>query len=287
MKIKYEIIQKFYNLTSKEMDLLLYMVKCQDQATGMVEGVYYLDAMKNAGMCKQSFYNALQGLEEKKVISVQKNSDVDYDVCIIGNAFPSREVFQEGYVSLNRKAFHKKSFRKLKAHEKYLVLEFLKRTHENGHSYCIGVKKFYEQFRDILKVSERVLRGYLHKLKEFFSIGIKNGKYYITYLHSVFQKLRPGDSEWRSEERQTYSQLVRKECHRLHIAYEQPALEDTVIQIGQYREWTDSTREMLRLLMDCIRESIEGIRYSERKLQNKYIHKLVKKALGVPETVKK
>ncbi len=35
----------------------------------------------------------------------------------------------------------------------------------------------------------------------------------------------------------------------------------------------------------CIQQSISGIKYSERTLENKFVHKLLKKALGVPESM--
>lgn len=273
MKIKYAIIPKLNTLSAKEMDLFLFMVKRQDQYTGCVEGIYYREAMKVTGMCKQSFYNALKGLEKKGIITVTKVSDMDYDICILGNAFPNREAWKEGYVKLNRKAFRSKAFWALKAHEKYLLLEFLKGTHENGHSIRIGVDMLYEKYKKILGVSKRVLRSYLHNLRKFFSIGIKDGKYYITYLHSVFETERGA----KSEERQHWEHLVRKECWRNHVPEEEKNIEDTAELVHQYRQnLEDGTIGMLRILMRCIGRSVEGIERKKRKLNAKYVHKLVR-----------
>lgn len=229
--------------------------------------------MKATGMCKQSFYNALKGLEEKRIITVTKESDVDYDVCILGNAVPDDETRKQGYVKLNRKAFRSKAFGALKAHEKYLLLEFLKGTHENGHSIRIGVDRFYQKYEGILGVSKRVIRGYLHHLRSFFSIGIKNGMYYITYLHSVFAEERGG----KSEERQYFEHMVRKECRRNHTPEEEKGIEDTAELVNQYRQYlADGRNGMLKLLMRCIGRSVEGIERKKRKLNAKYVHKLVR-----------
>ncbi len=265
MKLKYKIIRKLNTLSATEWDLLLYAIKRADQDTGIAYGVYYRDVIKDTGMCKQSFYNALWGLVKKGVIRVTRASDLDYDICVLDNGFPDHD-WSEGYVKLSREVFHSKNFKKLKAHEKYLLMEFLKGTHENGHSMCIGVEKFYQKFQEILGVTRRVIREYLHNLKKFFSIGIKDGKYYITYLHSVFEdKERRGKAErsWHLE------QFVRAECHRQHITYDEKALTETAYLPVQYqacgkKDW------LLSVLKACISKSAEGIRFKDRTLKDKY-----------------
>lgn len=52
----------------------------------------------------------------------------------------------------------------------------------------------------------------------------------------------------------------------------------------QYQNYEDR-KSLFERVKSCIRQSIDGIRYSERTLQNKYIHKLLKKALEIPETM--
>lgn len=52
MKVSYEIIDKLHKLNRVEWDLFLYIVKAEDQATGKVEGVFYLDVMRHTGMCR-------------------------------------------------------------------------------------------------------------------------------------------------------------------------------------------------------------------------------------------
>lgn len=280
MKISYKLIDKLYQLNRVEWDLLLYIVKAEDQATGKVEGVFYRDVIKHTGMCKQSFYNALRGLQEKNVISCEQNSEVDYDVSIPDNAFPNKESLHNGYVNLNRKAFHSKAFQMLKPHEKYLLFYFLKSTHEGRGSKEIGFQRFYEKFTKLLKISKKVLRSYLHTLKQFFSIGLKGENYYITYLHSEFKHLSPGDAAWKSERSWYLEGLVKKECHRQHISYDEQSLEDVAYLPVQYQNFEEK-KSLLEKIRSCIQQSIAGVKYSERILENRYIHKLLKKALGV------
>lgn len=284
MKLGYELIDKLHSLTECEWNLLLYVVKAENQETGCVEGVFYLDVMQHTGMCKQSFYNALYGLKEKNVITYEKNSEVDYDICILDNAFPNKQSLSKGYVNLNRKAFHSKQFRNLKPHEKYLLFYFLKCTHEGSGRMKIGFQRFYEKFAKLLKVSRKVLRSYLHTLKHFFRIFIDKGNYSIEYRSREFEHLTPRDKEWKAERNWYLEGQIKKECHRLHISYEKQELEDVAYLPVQYQNYEDR-KSLFERVKSCIRQSIDGIRYSERTLQNKYIHKLLKKALEIPETM--
>ena len=179
MRIKYSIIGKLANLTNVEWDFLLYIGRYQDRM-GCVEGVYYRDVMRNTGMCKQSFYNALEGLETKKIISYCKNSEIDYDIRILDNEFPTQESFKEGYIKLNRKIFRATKFLKLKAKEKFLTIEFLKITHENASSYQKQKDDFFDKYCRMLGVTRRVIRGYLHHLRKLFSME----RLYLLLLHA-------------------------------------------------------------------------------------------------------
>ena len=271
MKVSYEIIDKLHQLNRVEWDLFLYIVKAEDQATGKVEGVFYLDVMRHTGMCKQSFYNALRGLQEKNVITCEKNSEVDYDIVIPGNTFPNEQSLTRGYVSLNRKAFHSKSFQALKPYEKYLLMYFLKCTHEGRGSMKIGFHRFYEKFTKLLHISEKVLRSYLHSLKKFFSIGLKDGKYYITYLHSAFKQLAAGDAAWKSERSWYLEGLIKKECHRQHISYDETSIKDVAYLPVQY-QYYEEKKSLMEKVKSCIQQSISGIKYSERTLENKFVN---------------
>lgn len=163
-----------------------------------------------------------------------------------------------------------------------MLLEFLKGTHENGHSIQIGVDTLYQKFMDILGVSKRVIRGYLHNLKKFFSIGVKDGKYYITYLHSVFRDAYGPDVK--SEESIYLEHLVKKECWRKHIAGDEAALEDTAGLVKQYRQrYGRGTEAMIGLLMACVEQSIQGLGRKMRRLQPKYINKLIQEAIRKEE----
>lgn len=282
MRIKYSLINKLNTLKSTEFTLFLYLAKYQ-QLNGLVQGVHNQMVCQETGMCKQSFYNALRGLEKKNIISVTKASDIDYNVLIIGNDFTAEEAFDkgcEGYINLHRAIFHKKQFKQLGAKEKWLVLYFLHCTHENRGSYRIGTHKFYEKFCAILKVTKRMVREYLHKLRSFFSIGIKNGLYYITYKRSVFEPMQD-----EGVEKQEHEHFIRAMIRRCKIKKaDERGVRDVAQLIKQYRNIAkDLGYNIFGVLQQCISSSIECARPKDREINARYIHKLVRQKLALEQ----
>ena len=277
MRIKYSKLPMLRNLTNKEMDFFLYIARYQDLA-GNVPGVHNQDVCKHTGMCKQSFYTVLRSLQKKGIIEYRKCSEIDYDIHIVDNDFSYDGAFQEGYINLHREVFHLERFKKLKANEKYLLFELLKRTHENRSSFRIGTQKFYENWMAELGVTKRVIRYYLHSLRKFFLIGIKQGKYYITYLHSVFNQ-----KEEKTIDEQEFDYFVEVQCRREKIKFTSEALHDTGKLLRQYRPGIvrqgGTLGELKRIMAQCIQTSIQGQDQRTRHLNSKYIHKLMQTAL--------
>lgn len=278
MRIKYCLLDRIKNLTSTEMDFLLYIARKQDRS-GRVFGVHNQDVCKHTGMCKQSFYTSMRGLERKGVISITRSSEIDYDIRIRDNEFPEQESFKEGYINLQRSVFHKKQFKKLKAREKWLLMYFLHITHENSSSYRIGTKTFYKKFMELLGVTKRVIRSYLHHMRSFFSVGIVKGNYYITYRHSVFSPTDPVGTE-QAEHENFVSAVARRNKIRKICRKD---LEETAELIKQYRQTAKMLGydifEVLRVCIGTVAQEKEHPK--DRTLNFKYIHKLVRKAMSL------
>lgn len=280
MRIKYSLIDKLKNLTSTEMDLFLYIAKYQ-RLNGFVAGVHNQDVCKATGMCKQSFYTAMRGLERKEIVKISRTSDIDYDFLILGNDFTGDDAFKagcEGYIDLSRSIFHKKQFKQLKAKEKWLLLYFLHCTHDNSSSYRIGTGNFYKKFCTLLGVTKRMVRSYLHSLRAFFSVGIVKGIYYITFKKSVFNQ-KQGEQEKQEHEFFASALLRRNKIRK----YNQEALAETAKLIKQYRGIAhDSGYNIFDVLEKAVRESIpDESKPKDRKLSYKYVHKLVRKTLAL------
>lgn len=280
MRIKNAKLPELQNLTNKEMDFFLYLVRRQD-LKGWVYGVHNQAVCRATGMCKQSFYTTLYALQRKGIIRYEKHTDIDYDVLITNNDFSYEGAYQEGYISIHRQMFHRDTFCKLKANEKYLLFELMKRTFEGRSSYKVGTGKFYDIFTGMLGVTKRVIRYYLHSLRRFFSVGIKNGLYYITYLHSVFSA-----KEAKGVEAQEFEYYVEVQCRRNQIQHTPKDLEETASLIKQYRRIVLETGGQLHdlkvLLARAIQDSVSGIERKHRTLQHRYVHKLLKELICEP-----
>lgn len=269
MKIKYSLLDKLNSLTNKEVDFILYVARYQDDY-GCIRGMYYRDVCENADMCKQTFYDTLRSLQVQGIITYSRVNQ-DYDITILDNDFSYPGAYHEGYINVSRQVFHTRQFHKLKAKEKLLLLHFMKITHSASGSYQIGIGKLYTKYMKLLGVTKRVLRGYLHSLKKFFSIGIKDGKYFISYLRTVFN-----DRVEVSETDQYMRHLVGVSCRRAKIKDFAPAaVKDVVTIMKQYRKEAQESigKSIFEIVDDCIRQA--------KELNSKYIHKLVRGTLGL------
>lgn len=288
MKIKTKIIPKLHNVSRSEMRLLFFLVRRSNEADATVRGVYYKDVQKEAGIGIQSFYNALNGLQEKGIIRFTKK-DIDYDVYIIDNEYPEATYKSEPYINLNMKIFYSEEFQKLKVREIYLMLEFLRRSYDTNVGIKRNAKEFLEELSKALKVTERVVRGYLHTLKEYFSIGIKDGLYRIRRKKykdvsedsetKKKEEIWIVDSDAKSIEMWTFEQLVRSECNRWKIQYTERSLYDTAELVQTYRprivEEKLRTKTTAGILLNCIKESVAYIDKECRELSAAFINKLM------------
>ena len=180
MQLAYETLLKLNNVSKTEMNIFLQCVRYQDEK-GQVIGAYYKYFMDLLGFkSKQTFYNVLRSLSEKKLLSYTQNVRGDYDIHVENQAYVHQE--KPDYIDLN-KVFQ------LKAHEKYILLDLMRSTALNNGIRVIRVEEFYHRYCKALRVSKRVIQVYLHTLRKYFSVRIKDGKYYIKFLGGkLFEK---------------------------------------------------------------------------------------------------
>lgn len=271
MKIKYSLLERLCSLTNKEIDFLLYVAQYQNDA-GLIRGIYYRDVVEQCGMCKQSFYDSLRSLDKQGIIKYSR-SNQDYDITILGNDFSYKGSYSEGYVNINKSVFKSSKFKQLRAKEKLLMLLFMKVTHENVGSYQIKTGKFYKKYMELLGVTMRILRGYLHSLRYFFSVGRKNGKYFITYL----AKLKPRQEK--SETDQYLEHTIKMNCRRNKVNYEdivnpEKAIQDTATVLKQYRK---VAQEQGKDILDVLSAVIKRMSL----LNSKLVHKLIRSTLAL------
>ena len=187
MQLAYETLLKLNNVSRTEMNIFLQCVRYQDEE-GQVVGAYYKYFMDLLGFkSKQTFYNVLRSLSEKKLLSYTQNVKGDYDIHVENQAYVHQE--KPDYIDLNKVIFQSKEFFRLKAHEKYMLLDLMRSTALNKGIRVIRVEEFYQKYCKALQVSKRIIQIYLHTLRKYFSVHIKDGKYYIKFLGGkLFEK---------------------------------------------------------------------------------------------------
>ena len=187
MQLAYETLLKLNNVSRTEMNIFLQCVRYQDEE-GQVVGAYYKYFMDLLGFkSKQTFYNVLRSLSEKKLLSYTQNVKGDYDIHVENQAYVHQE--KPDYIDLNKEIFQSKEFFRLKAHEKYMLLDLMRSTALNKGIRVIRVEEFYQKYCKALQVSKRIIQIYLHTLRKYFSVRIKDGKYFIKFLGGkLFEK---------------------------------------------------------------------------------------------------
>lgn len=291
MKLKCSRIDNLIPLSSSQIDLLISLVRRSDERFATVRGVYYKDVLQELRAnrdkknnkekdkcCNQTFYNALYGLEEHGMIKVSKETDLDFDIYICGNEFPehSQEAFKrESYINLSADVFSRKSFKRLKAHEKYLFLYFYQYTFENNgkQTKIINKKHFYDEMTDKLGVTVAVLRKYLHSLKLFFSIGTLKGNLLVTRLKAT----NTSKHKDKTEEQHMLEQYIVSQCHRLKMDFDAGVVKGLTKYIRDHRNHfkENGTLVMISKMMRAMERSIEGYKPKERRLNGGLINKLL------------
>ncbi len=267
--------------TSKEIDFIIYISRFQNN-DGRINGVHYKDVCKNTGMSYQAFYDVKQSLIDKKIISGDKSNRIDHDITILNNSFQSEEDMKRGYINTNHHIFYIREFRYLKAGAKLLAMELMRLSYAGTGECRIGTEKFYEKYTKIFQVTKRVMRTYLMQLKEFFSIGIKNGIYFIRPKHVVYRK-----PEQKTENENYVEHEVEVVCrrNRIEILSEKDKKDVYELATRQYKNLAGIYQlDIIELLKEAIEKSLTKLNQDKPKgiariLKPKLVHKILREEL--------
>lgn len=258
-------------LTSKEIDFLIYVSRFQD-SSGTAYGIHYKELCETMHMSHQEFYNAKASLEEKGFIQCGKSHRTDHDITIIDNH--EADCLRDGYVNTNHNIFYQDVFIQMKAGTKLLALEMMKITYAGKGYFEIGVTYFYEKYRKLFGVSKRVLRFYLMELKTFFSIGIKNKKYYIEPRKRIYRKEQEQTEADRMRQHLAEAILRRNRIKETENA-EKRDFKELFAQYGKIQ-----TGKLFSCLEWAIERSLEILNEGEKRIKKRIlraplVHKLL------------
>lgn len=282
------------NITSNEIDFILYIAKYQDD-TGLIRGVYYRDICEALGISVQAFYDVMESLTAKGLIAWSKQSRYDRDIRLVGNDTSYEGAYSEGYIKANHAFLSSREFRAMKAGAKLLALECLRFSLINHASFRMGISKFVMKYGELLHVSRRTLRVYLNEIKQFFSVGVKDKILYVTPKVDARQLIF-GESE----KDRCYKQIIKAACHRERIEFDKLSRTDINSVCGLFNQYqsadqteiigSDGDRTCRRGLVDyilaAIRESVAKTNADIKKkkqwirnLNPKFVHKILREKL--------
>lgn len=284
-KLKASILDNLIRerVTSSEIDLVIWLSHYQNDE-GLVRGVHYQSVCEELNIAFQTFYNAKNRLEDKKIIEVTESYPGDYDIRIVGNSFAGVDLrpgkSAENYINTGLPVFYSKDFFTLCAKEKLLTMLFIKMARAGGRSYRIGTTNFFNKYTMLFGVKKRTLQNYITKIRTFFSIGIKDKKYWITPKKKVeaFPDTRepleqPTDRSERSK------QISRSICRRFRLEGINEAYSGIRELIEQYTYRVKIDLELI--FTECVKEllirtnmSADPHRWKRRSINIKYLHKL-------------
>ena len=284
-KIKNSIVDRMIEqkCTSNEIDFLCYISMYQD-ITGRVTGVHYKDVCDATGMSIQGYYDTKASLEDKGFIVCEKCDYSDCDITIVGNAYTGERYNREGYINTNHNIFFCEEFRNLKAGAKLLAMKFMIITFSGKGYFEIGVKTFFDKqtgYQKRFGVSRRVMRSYLMSLKPLFSLGVKDGKYYIEPKRIIYRKA--GAKEEAERYREKGVEVV---LRRSRIKDPGQGRSDLYKLFKQYDAKAEEGKKCLISLLDrVVKKSLiilnKGKAWIKYKIINiKLIHKLLRDEWG-------
>lgn len=274
-KLKNQVVDKMMrsHMTKAEVDFMLELSHFQDDK-GKILGVYYKNVCTAIDISYETFYVTLDSLVNKGLLRKEKACYGDYDIVILNNDCSYPGAHQEGYVNTGIDLFYNQDFKKLKAGEKLLAMQFLKIAGA-GERYYIGIKIFYEKYAELLNLTKRTLQTYLSRLKNFFKIMIKDRNYLIRLKEICHKYNAPSDMENFSEH------LTKVACRRNRATYTTQEYKDTRRLISQCSPGKTITY-IANAFLYAVRTSIERSNEQQsnkykwnRQLNPKFIHKLL------------
>lgn len=263
-RVVYKLIDK--NCTSKEIQFMLFLAQYQDK-DGICHGIYYKDAMNETPCCKQSFYAILKSLQEKEIISVTRESQVDYDILIIGNTEDDIKASGQ-YLYARTPILHTDAFRDMPAFAKMIAIDLILLVGANRGAWDIGKNKFKERYFDSdflpQKIEWKTFLAYIREIKKILMVkpvlNSKGGIKYVIKLKLNKKEQRPHDNRSDSELSNEY--YLKRLCLRSKFSFINTAnLIDAAGYLTQYfYEAKKLGKDIFKVLKWAFESSIEKTR---------------------------
>lgn len=255
--------------TSKEIDFILYIAQYQDMS-GKVESVYYKDVCNVIKISHTKFYDILEDLTEKGLITYKKINRADVSVQFVDNDFRSNSFKKgsKGYLKVASIKFSDETFCKMKAGSKLLFL-YMQRFKQGKHML---VHNFYEEFSKLFHCVEKSLQKYLRELKEngFLYISKKRNKAYNYEMTMKISYELHYDRDELPFENDMYIANVGELIRRNFARYVPEIENDGELVLHQIAKLANTQRakkyeNFVLLMVDAVSRSISQQKYEKKK----------------------
>lgn len=297
MQLEYSTFLQLNTVSKTAMNVFLQLVRYQNRY-GKVHGAYYRFFMETLGFkSKQTFYNVLEKLEEKGLLSLIHTSHGDYDIVVKNNTYENQK--KKDYINLNRKIFQSREFFEMKAHEKYMLIDIMRSTQLNRGVRVIGVEEFYQKYQKIFGVTKRIVREYLATIRQYFKVWIKNGNYHIRFIggelfeeetekkinkknNKIYRVPKSG-----TQQKREYDAIVLLRRHKM-AASKESDVDDLAELMVQYRPTINKMYNIdnskitsSTYLWDTFVEAMQTVSERLHQFEIKTFHKILRTSLGL------
>lgn len=126
MKLKREVIDKMIEnkCSKKEIDFILLIAQWQ-QENGVIYNVHFSNIIKELDIHQKTFYDLLDRLEKKNIITCEKCRVGYYHIAILDNDFSNGPYKDITYININRPFLFGEQFRSFKASVKLVILNLI------------------------------------------------------------------------------------------------------------------------------------------------------------------
>nr|MDD3417394.1 hypothetical protein [Lachnospiraceae bacterium] len=244
-------------LSSKEIDFILYIADSQNDS-GRIESVYYKDVCNSIHVSIQKFYDILNSLTDKKMISYEKIHRADVSVILLGNDFSKVDYEKDkiGYMNVAASDFRSEKFIDMKAGSKLLYL-YTQRFIQGKHML---LDNFYDEFSKLFKVAKKSLQQYIHELKEkkLLFINKKRNKSY-NYEMTMKRSTVLYHKQIIEREKEFYvnniAMLIKRNFNRFLPKMESDKITHDIANLADTKR-AEKHHNFISLIVDAIKESI-------------------------------
>lgn len=263
MKLGFTLVERIKEMkcSKNEINFIIYVAEIQ-QETGTAYNVYYKDVVSSLGISTKTFYNILNNLEQKEILSYSSDDrDGFHNITLLNNDFSQKD-FNEGYININRAAFHSEEFKKLKASEKYVLFKVLKRNQDDYKNIPCSAETI-AQYAGINRKNVKLIFKIIEDLKTlhnedelFMDCFVEQRNKKRTIFHIKINPSKRINSpmskkynvpHWESTSRKFY--MYEAFCKKYHLNLSQKDILDLVQMDNQYNKYMNffalKTKEIL------------------------------------------